>query len=239
MNGKSKETVDKMPKRTYGAAFGYNSTMFKRKRYSGRRKRYTRGIKKRFTPRRGYTEVVRVPKPQYTAKCGYSGVIDIEDTQAAERAGVFTFYAHYSDSFTAIAKSYDQFRIHSVDMRFWAQNVDNNQQDGLLMLKTDLDDQDVVQWDKLINDPKTCYYRLNDHTTIRYKAYPRALLNVYRSTTDSHGIAPRQTWIDTSYYNTPHYGVKWCVDDETPVGTKIKWQYFMNIEFRGRKVPAS
>lgn len=230
-----------MPKRNYSTAFGNmprsskRARYYRRKRYAARRAYYRKKAYYRRRYRRGTT--VTVSKPDYITKAIHNGQIDVQatTTDPTSRFGAFIFRLSDCNCYDAWRKLYDQYRIKKVKIYFYTQNIELGNQDGLLMLKTDYDDNTGIQPANLMADPKTCIYRLNEQRFVNNTCYPRASTNVYGATNDQHGIQPRQTWLDCGYPGVVHYGVKWAVDNETPANTKITWRCMYTLEFRGQR----
>jgi hypothetical protein len=147
-------------------------------------------------------------------------------------------YAFYASRIVEHSRSYmnlyDQYRIKMVTIEI---DVWSNGKKGMLLLKTDVDDNDAIDYDKLILDPKTCKYNMDlDGKTVLWRCYPKAQVNIYQtsSSKDAHGPANRFQWIDCSNSDVQYYGVKVALTDYME-GARMQLCMHYVIEYKNRK----
>ena len=187
----------------------------KRMKYNNYRRTSYRRRKPSYRSRRQYTNntqvrpgvfnaLARANAREWKADFTLKGIVNdnVQMINPATKSNDCRAYAFYASRIVEHSRSYmnlyDQYRIKMVTIEI---DVWSNGKKGMLLLKTDVDDNDAIDYDKLILDPKTCKYNMDlDGKTVLWRCYPKAQVNIYQtsSSKDAHGPANRFQWIDCS-----------------------------------------
>lgn len=178
--------------------------------------------RKRFTKRK--STVPRAPNSHtFIRQCQYT----TQTIAAGAGSGVITgaqlFRLNDLPSYTDFESLYDQFRINWVKIRFENRfNVANLEGNGSavqvglprIALCADYDDVNPpAGFNELRERRKTRYHTFTpERNSFSMTLKPRVLKQAYQTALlTSYIPETKPTWVDMTYYNTPHFGVKFAL----------------------------
>lgn len=203
---------------------------YKKKAKKGYRKRYQKkGYAMSKIPR-GINKMVG----QYRFK-RYGYKADIAGTGVTQYAA-YTFFLSEVIAYNEFTNLFDQYMIENVKVRFRllldpAAQTATNAIFPILYYRKDYDDDAVpASVDELrqCQDTGMVFVHPNKLTTISLK--PKSLRAMYNPSVNAYSSIPR-AWIDCSYANAPHYGLKFAVQ-RLPTGCTLLIDTLYTVRFK-------
>jgi len=197
---------------------------------------------------------VSIPKSMNSAKmhakltCSSSSEQNISNDNLVNQTMNIQFYLNKCTNFLAYTTLYDQYRINSVVVKFiptMAEVVSRQYDDGTtgdltekipsLFVVLDRDDDNY-----LTSEDQARGFRLHKRTTAtkgqQWKFKPNTLQPVFRTGVTSAYSVAYNTWLDCSYADVPHFGLKCLIEPAEPRNAynyRVETTYY--VSFKGRK----
>lgn len=165
----------------------------------------------------------------------------ISDDQIARHGGI-AFYLNSMLNFDHYREGYDQYRINAVNIKFTPITTQilkqGNQPAPYLYTCIDRDDASgaftSVDYIKGFANHK----RTLATNPVSWTIKPNTLTPVFRGATspDGYKINMKREWLDCTYFDVPHYGLKYWLEPGTINDFTYNVTFTYYISFRGRKL---
>lgn len=223
--------------------------MVYRKRTYGRRRKFTYRRKTRYRPK-SYRKFKksRSTTRAFISKRFVKGSFNL---QTATSTGTFAFTLNAVPNYTEFTNLFDKYRIVKATINFrsnsqpqacglTAAGTTTGYGGGTFYYVTDYDDADAITLNDIEQYPGRRSFLIGDQKAHTITCYPAFAKQIYQSAIAT-GYGPGRGYVDCTYPNIPHFGVKWfwqpyAIDPVTPQPVAVlNWDITYVLAFKDQR----